>query len=78
MPPPPLPPLRSQEPTAELREIKAAYYGMMRECHPDRSQDDSSTEFCVLLNDIYEARGSGAGRPAGPRLRAAAPCPLPP
>ena len=30
-----------------------------RSCHPDRSGDDESTEFCALLNEIYDVRGHG-------------------
>jgi hypothetical protein len=26
----------------------------MKDFHPDLSGDDESTEFCILLNDIYE------------------------
>jgi hypothetical protein len=28
----------------------------MKDFHPDLSGDDESTEFCMLLNDIYEVR----------------------
>ncbi|PNH06958.1 Ferredoxin-1 [Tetrabaena socialis] len=41
-------------PVADGREIKRAYYSMMRTCHPDRSGDNESTNFCALLNEIYE------------------------
>ncbi|KAK9846614.1 hypothetical protein WJX81_007606 [Elliptochloris bilobata] len=45
-------------PTASERDIKRAYHNSMRSCHPDfaSSQEDeeSATEVCVFLNDIYE------------------------
>lgn len=41
-------------PRADAKEIKRAYYGLMRSCHPDRSGDDGSTEFCALLNEVYD------------------------
>ncbi|GFR44944.1 hypothetical protein Agub_g6034 [Astrephomene gubernaculifera] len=41
-------------PLADAKEIKRAYYNMMRTCHPDRSDDIEATEFCALLNDVYE------------------------
>ena len=51
-----------QAPTATERDIKRAYYNSMRSCHPDlaASQEDeeSATEVCVFLNDVYEARAS--------------------
>ena len=28
----------------------------MRECHPDLSQDEESTEFSTIVNEIYEVR----------------------
>lgn len=28
----------------------------MKDFHPDLSGDDESTEFCILLNEIYEVR----------------------
>ncbi len=46
--------LPSQDHAADVKDIKRAYYGMMRECHPDRSQDEDATEFCILLNEIYQ------------------------
>ena len=48
------PNLPTQSPEATPREIKAAYYSVMRDCHPDRSMGDESTEFCMMLNDIYD------------------------
>ncbi|KXZ46387.1 hypothetical protein GPECTOR_44g62 [Gonium pectorale] len=41
-------------PLADAKEIKRAYYSMMRTCHPDRSGDSESNDFCALLNDVYE------------------------
>ncbi|KAG2486330.1 hypothetical protein HYH03_015034 [Edaphochlamys debaryana] len=57
-------------PLADTKEIKRAYYSMMRTCHPDLSRagsgslaslsslasydDVEATEFCKLLNEIYE------------------------
>lgn len=40
---------------ASRRDIKRAYKAMMKDFHPDLSGDEESTEFCILLNDIYEA-----------------------
>ena len=49
-----------QAPTATEREIKRAYHNSMRSCHPDfassRDDEESATEVCVFLNDIYEVR----------------------
>lgn len=39
---------------ASSRDIKRAYKAMMKDFHPDLSGDEESTEFCILLNDIYE------------------------
>jgi DnaJ-class molecular chaperone len=45
---------------ASRRDIKRAYKAMMKDFHPDLSGDEESTEFCILLNDIYEVcRGQG-------------------
>ncbi|GLC42491.1 hypothetical protein PLESTB_001104000 [Pleodorina starrii] len=41
-------------PLADAKEIKRAYYSMMRTCHPDRSADIEANDFCVLLNEVYE------------------------
>lgn len=41
-------------PTATAKDVKRAYYGLMREVHPDRNSDDLSHELCTLLNEIYE------------------------
>jgi DnaJ-class molecular chaperone len=43
---------------ASRRDIKRAYKAMMKDFHPDLSGDEESTEFCILLNDIYEASSS--------------------
>jgi DnaJ-class molecular chaperone len=45
-----------QHPTARPREIKAAYYNLVREHHPDKATNDGfdSTAFCALLNQIYQ------------------------
>jgi DnaJ-class molecular chaperone len=46
---------------ASRRDIKRAYKAMMKDFHPDLSGDEESTEFCILLNDIYEVcRGQGS------------------
>lgn len=39
---------------ADDSQIKKAYYAIMRECHPDLSQDDESLEFSTVINEIYE------------------------
>jgi hypothetical protein len=44
---------------ASRRDIKRAYKAMMKDFHPDLSGDEESTEFCILLNEIYEVRISG-------------------
>ncbi|PNW87993.1 hypothetical protein CHLRE_01g009900v5 [Chlamydomonas reinhardtii] len=41
-------------PLADGKEIKAAYYRMVRTCHPDRTGDDEATDFCAMLNEVYE------------------------
>jgi hypothetical protein len=47
-----------QAPDAEGRDIKRAYYSLMRDVHPDQSgEHEQSTEFCKLLNEVYEASG---------------------
>ena len=39
---------------ANEAQIKKAYYAIMRECHPDLSQDEESLEFSTVINEIYE------------------------
>lgn len=43
-------------PTARPREIKQAYYNLMREHHPDQATNSGfdSTAFCALLNQIHQ------------------------
>jgi len=50
-------------PSADAKTIKRAYLSIMKECHPDRNSmssvssldgTDESTEFCMMLNEIYE------------------------
>lgn len=54
-----------QSPLADGKEIKAAYYRMVRTCHPDRTGDDEATDFCAMLNEVYEVRQRGlAGEPS--------------
>ena len=45
-----------QAPDADGPTIKRAYYSIMRDCHPDQSGEDNdeATEFCKMLNEIYE------------------------
>lgn len=52
-----------QTPDASQKEIKQAYYRVMRACHPDvigredeGEEDGSAEEVCVFVNDIYEVR----------------------
>lgn len=40
-------------PRATTREIKEAYRAIMKDCHPDLSQDEESTAFAALLNEVY-------------------------
>lgn len=47
---------------ASQRDIKRAYKAMMKDFHPDLSGDEESTEFCILLNDIYEVCSVGQHR----------------
>jgi DnaJ-class molecular chaperone len=48
-------PTELQSPDAEERDIKRAYYSIMRDCHPDQSGDnEEANEFCKMLNEIYE------------------------
>eukprot|EP00271_Cylindrocystis_brebissonii_P018596 TRINITY_DN5351_c0_g2_i1.p1 TRINITY_DN5351_c0_g2~~TRINITY_DN5351_c0_g2_i1.p1 ORF type:complete len:396 (+),score=60.88 TRINITY_DN5351_c0_g2_i1:309-1496(+) len=42
-------------PTATPEEVKRAYYGCMKACHPDLTGDNpESTAFCQFVNEIYE------------------------
>ncbi|KAI8477300.1 MAG: hypothetical protein J3K34DRAFT_381734 [Monoraphidium minutum] len=40
-------------PRASTKEIKDAYRALMKDCHPDLSGDEESTEFATLLNEVY-------------------------
>jgi DnaJ-domain-containing protein 1 len=57
----PHPKRHTQVPSADAATIKRAYYGCVKECHPDLSMDEDSTEFCKLVNEIYEVRWGLAG-----------------
>lgn len=48
--------------SAPVSQIKQTYYKTIRDCHPDITgeADDEATEFCVFLNEIYEASSPGA------------------
>ena len=41
-------------PTATPRDIKIAYRNLMRDYHPDQSNDEDSHEFAIFLNHVYE------------------------
>jgi len=44
-------------PDATPEEIKKAYYGCMKECHPDLSGNDPDvTNFCMFINEVYSVR----------------------
>ena len=45
-----------QPSNADEGQLKKAYYAIMRECHPDLSQDEESEEFSTIINEIYEVR----------------------
>jgi DnaJ-class molecular chaperone len=48
-----------QSPEASGGQIKQAYYGMMKECHPDLTgEHPDSTAFCKFINEVYEVRPS--------------------
>ena len=40
-------------PDATPADIKRAYYGMAKECHPDLAGDEGHN-MCVLLNSAYD------------------------
>lgn len=40
-------------PFADAKALKSAYHSMMRDYHPDKTDDPDAADFCVLLNDIY-------------------------
>jgi hypothetical protein len=52
--------MHAQSPGASEKEIKQAYYRVMRACHPDvavsldEDDDGEAGEVCVFVNDIYE------------------------
>lgn len=39
---------------ADESQLKKAYYAIMRECHPDLSRDEESSEYSTVINEIYE------------------------
>ena len=45
-----------QDPEADKKAIKKAYYDAMRDCHPDSNEGEEAIEFATFLNDIYEVR----------------------
>jgi hypothetical protein len=48
-----------QSPEASGGQIKQAYYGMMKECHPDLTgEHPDSTAFCKFINEVYEVIAS--------------------
>lgn len=50
-----------QSPEASGGQIKQAYYGMMKECHPDLTgEHPDSTAFCKFINEVYEVKASCA------------------
>ena len=50
-----------QDPGTDKKSIRKAYYDAMRDCHPDTSSAEESTEFATFLNEIYEVRISASG-----------------
>ena len=59
--------------SAPVSQIKQTYYKTIRDCHPDITgeADDEATEFCVFLNEIYEARSSCSCQTSSGRHRSA-------
>lgn len=63
---------RTQHPSADGRALKAAYYALMRQYHPDQAAAssggghglpaDDATAFAALLNEIYTTLSDPAGR----------------
>ncbi|XP_066368093.1 chaperone protein dnaJ C76, chloroplastic-like [Miscanthus floridulus] len=50
-------------PDATPEEIKKAYYGCMKECHPDLSGNDPDvTNFCMFINEVYSVLSDPAQR----------------
>ncbi|XP_066366713.1 chaperone protein dnaJ C76, chloroplastic-like [Miscanthus floridulus] len=50
-------------PDATPEEIKKAYYGCMKECHPDLSGNDPVvTNFCMFINEVYSVLSDPAQR----------------
>lgn len=41
-------------PTATSADIKRAYRRLMKDWHPDQSNDDDTHEFAIFLNQVYE------------------------
>lgn len=41
-------------PTATPADIKKAYRRLMKDWHPDQSNDDDTHEFAIFLNQVYE------------------------
>eukprot|EP00425_Heterocapsa_triquetra_P040829 CAMPEP_0195088914 /NCGR_PEP_ID=MMETSP0448-20130528/28354_1 /TAXON_ID=66468 /ORGANISM="Heterocapsa triquestra, Strain CCMP 448" /LENGTH=201 /DNA_ID=CAMNT_0040122611 /DNA_START=27 /DNA_END=629 /DNA_ORIENTATION=+ len=48
-------------PDATDEELKKAYYGKMKVCHPDVAGDEGQ-EMCILLNETYEMLNDPRGR----------------
>ena len=41
-------------PTASSAEIKKAYRRLMKDYHPDQSNDGDTNDFAIFLNQVYE------------------------
>ncbi|GFH19707.1 uncharacterized protein HaLaN_16704 [Haematococcus lacustris] len=54
-------------PTADVKTVRRAYLGLIKECHPDRSNFEAN-EFCALLNDIYEGSTPRTGPVISPHF----------